>query len=90
LQIKAKTVRIHAADSKPDKQEVNGTVILPLLVFPGYDTHLTISVRVMGSGPTPSTGTGEVEKNKEIFRKKVLWCSTEVGFLFTLNNQTSK
>ncbi len=35
LQIKTKIVSCHTADSKPVKQEVNGTVILPLLVFPG-------------------------------------------------------
>ncbi len=31
---KTKIVSCHAADSKPVKQEVNGTVILPSLVFP--------------------------------------------------------
>jgi len=31
---KAKIVICHTADSKPVKQEVNGTVILPPLVFP--------------------------------------------------------
>jgi hypothetical protein len=35
LQIKTKIVSSHTADSKPVKQEVNGTVILPPLVFPG-------------------------------------------------------
>jgi hypothetical protein len=35
LQIKTKIVSKHTADSKPVKQEVNGTVILPPLVFPG-------------------------------------------------------
>jgi hypothetical protein len=34
LQIKTKNISIHTADSKPVKQEVNGTVILPPLVFP--------------------------------------------------------
>ncbi len=33
LQIKTKIVSCHAADSKPVKEEVNGTVILPPLVF---------------------------------------------------------
>ncbi len=33
LQIKTKIVSCHTADSKPVKQEVNGTVILPPLVF---------------------------------------------------------
>jgi hypothetical protein len=31
---KTKIVSCHTADSKPVKQEVNGTVILPPLVFP--------------------------------------------------------
>jgi hypothetical protein len=35
LQIKTKIVSCHTANSKPVKQEVIGTVILPPLVFPG-------------------------------------------------------
>jgi len=35
LQIKTKIIIFHTADSKPVKQEVNSTVILPPLVFPG-------------------------------------------------------
>jgi len=35
LKIKTKIVSCHTADFKPVKQEVNGTVILPPLVFPG-------------------------------------------------------
>jgi hypothetical protein len=35
FQIKKKIVSCHTADSKPVKQEVNGTVILPPLVLPG-------------------------------------------------------
>jgi hypothetical protein len=35
LQIKTKIVSCQLADSKPVKQEVNGTLILPPLVFPG-------------------------------------------------------
>jgi hypothetical protein len=34
LQIQTKNFSCHTADSKPVKQEVNGTVILPPLVFP--------------------------------------------------------
>ncbi len=34
LQIKTKNASCHTADSKPVKQEVNSTVILPPLVFP--------------------------------------------------------
>ncbi len=33
MQIKTKLVSSHTADSKPVEQEVNGTVILPPLVF---------------------------------------------------------
>ncbi len=36
LQIKTKIVSNHIADSKPVKQEVNSTVILPPLGFPGH------------------------------------------------------
>ncbi len=47
LQIKTKIVSCHAAASKPVKQEVNGIVILPPLVFPGtgitYHRHLRLS-----------------------------------------------
>jgi hypothetical protein len=35
MQIKTKIVSCHTADSKRVKQEANGTVILPPLVFPG-------------------------------------------------------
>jgi hypothetical protein len=35
LQFKTKIVSCHTADSKPVNQEVNGTVIIPPLVFPG-------------------------------------------------------
>jgi hypothetical protein len=35
MQIKTKIFSSHTADSKPVKQEVNSTVILPPLVFPG-------------------------------------------------------
>ena len=34
LQIKTEIVSCHTTDSKPVKQKVNSTVILPLLVFP--------------------------------------------------------
>ena len=39
LQIKTKIVSSHTADSKPVKQEVNGTVIIPPLVFPAKVDH---------------------------------------------------
>ncbi len=42
-------VSSHKADSKPVKQEVNSTVILPSLVFPGTDPHSQLPLTV----PTP-------------------------------------
>jgi len=42
LQIKTKMVSCHKAYSKPVKQEVNGTVILPPLVFPEL-TYLSMN-----------------------------------------------
>jgi hypothetical protein len=55
LQIKTKIVSSHTADSKPVKQEANGTVILPPLVFPapthpGEKMHTKLKVR-MENGP---------------------------------------
>jgi hypothetical protein len=43
FEIKTKIVNCYTADSKPVKQEVNGTVILPPLVFPG-DPFQTLPV----------------------------------------------
>ncbi len=49
LQIKRKIVSCHTADSKPVKQEVNSTVILPPLVFPAqtfrHQTWLEVKLR---------------------------------------------
>jgi hypothetical protein len=44
LQIKTKIVSCHTADSKPVKQEVNNTMILPPLVFPAQElqTHAVL------------------------------------------------
>jgi hypothetical protein len=58
LQIKTTIVSCHTADSKPDKQEVNGTVILPPLVFPGLSLSLYHSSPQplplpLSSSPTP-------------------------------------
>ena len=39
MHIKTKIVSSHTADSKPVKQEVNGTMILPSLVFPAMLLH---------------------------------------------------
>ncbi len=42
LQLKTKIVSSHTADSKPVKQEVNRTVILPSLVFPAQCYRATL------------------------------------------------
>ncbi len=44
MQIETKIVSSHTADYKPVKQEVNGTVILPPLVFPGF-SHVGVMLR---------------------------------------------
>jgi hypothetical protein len=44
LQIKTQIVSCHTADSKPVKQEVNGTVIRPPLVFPGQNISPAVHV----------------------------------------------
>ncbi len=44
MQIKTKIVSCHTADSKPVKQEVNGTVILSPLAFPGLGHKNTLAV----------------------------------------------
>ncbi len=43
LKIKTKIVSSHTTDSKPVKQEVNGTVILPPLVFPDWTIVYSLS-----------------------------------------------
>jgi hypothetical protein len=47
LQIKAKIVSCRTTDSKPDKHEVNGTVIFPPLVFPSV-TYFIMFCRFWG------------------------------------------
>jgi hypothetical protein len=57
--MKAEIVSCHTADSKPAKQEVNGTVILPPLVFPGW----TLISRLVPQCPrhvVPSPSTKEL------------------------------
>jgi hypothetical protein len=49
LQVKTKNVSCHTANSKPVKQKVNGTVIIPPLVFPGlgfYSHSVKASQRI--------------------------------------------
>jgi hypothetical protein len=47
-QIKTKNFNCHTADSKTVKEEVNSTVILPPLIFPGQkDTNLGIAIPII-------------------------------------------
>ncbi len=48
MQIKTKIVSCLTADSKPVKQEVNGIVILPPLVFPVANWQLIKSIFLAG------------------------------------------
>ncbi len=63
MQIKTKTVSCHTADSKPVKQEVNGTVILPPLVFPGG--MLRTGLRTPSFSPVRGEREREREKERE-------------------------
>ncbi len=60
-------VSCHTADSKPVKQEVNGTVILPPLVFPakGYVTTVKRFIKVVQEVPMPPSDNKIV--NRESF-----------------------
>ncbi len=49
MQINTKIVSCHTADSKPVKQEVNGTAILPPLDFPA----LILGLQVKGATTEP-------------------------------------
>jgi hypothetical protein len=46
LPIKTKIVSCHTADTKPIKQEINGTVILPPLVFPAHSFESGLHAKV--------------------------------------------
>ncbi len=45
MQIKTNIVSCHTTDSKPVKQEVNSTVVLPPLVFPDSSFSQSVSMR---------------------------------------------
>jgi hypothetical protein len=71
LLIKTKIVGSHTADSEPVKQEANGTVILPPLVFPGQTLFFGLNVSEDGSfiSPTPNlltlcTGDAATTRNR--------------------------
>jgi hypothetical protein len=63
--MKAKNVSCHTAYSKPVKREVNGTVILPPVVYPGFtDTKMMVDAYVLICGQCRKTFYG---RNLQIF-----------------------
>ncbi len=64
---KNKKCQLSSANSKPVKQEVNGTMILPPLVFPGFtDTKMMVDADVLICGQCRKTFYG---RNLRIFAK---------------------
>jgi hypothetical protein len=78
LQIKTKIVSCHTADSKPVKQEVNCTVILPPLVFHAkgftYDRNICILLNAdKANVAVARVAAPEKESEKlMIMRKRIL------------------
>ncbi len=71
MQIKTKIVSCHTADSKPVKQEVNGTVILPPLVFLASVIILAIGKVFMRVQRKDNARVYQDEH--EAYRKNVRW-----------------
>jgi hypothetical protein len=76
LQIKTKVVSCHVADSKPVKQEVNSTVILPPIVFPA-STSSSVTAGERGGG---GEGGGRrkldpLRKEREREGERGIYCS---------------
>ncbi len=63
MQIKTKIVSCHAAKTKPVKLEVNGTVILPPLVFPG-------GRKMQGKGRRGGEGGRRMKRGKGVGGKE--------------------
>jgi hypothetical protein len=61
-QIKTKIVSCHTANSKPVKQEVNCTVILPPLVFPGWGMLKITNLRHSYLNIMPLESSGPMEE----------------------------
>jgi hypothetical protein len=69
LQIKTKIVSSHTPDSKPVKQEVNSTLILPPLVFPGLSLSDRFSgclASQPGKKPLETSTAGKVERTTDL------------------------
>ncbi len=57
MEIKTIIVSCHRADSKAVKQEVNGTVILTLLILPSLGVSATATVKVVSGASMPRVVT---------------------------------
>ncbi len=80
LQIKTKIISCHTADSNPVKQEVNCTVILPPLVFPGWSvTNVLIKGHV---GQMSVTQMCFDQKTRHLFFNIHTNFCREMGWLF--------
>ncbi len=87
LQIKTKIVSCHTADSKLVKQEVNGTVILPPLVFPAHcQTHPKIII----SDQRSSLPHGKVSDDGKKFYHVVADRNYDRGFSYICRDGTTR
>jgi hypothetical protein len=75
LQIKTKIVSCHTADSKPVKHEINGTAILPPLVFPAYTADSKpVKQEVNGTVILPPLVFPDIRLARNIEREKYKFC----------------
>ncbi len=90
MQIKTKIVSCHTADSKQVKQEVNGTVILPPLVFPGQKDRqewmFLIKITLNCVYKSTSLVTRLSNDIRGLLNKTFLHCSSCLGSDFTSKN----
>jgi hypothetical protein len=70
LQIKTKIVSCHTADSKPVKQEVNGTMILPPFVFLDTANVLTIEKTFTAAAGSTQDATAGTTRDATPTRRK--------------------
>ncbi len=71
MQIKTKIVSCHTADSKPVKQEVNGTVTIPPLVFPAMAVPSAQAAEPKSFGPdvVVTNGAAPIWRQSVVSRK---------------------
>ncbi len=87
MQIKTKIVSCHTAESKPVEQEVNGTVILPPLEFPGT-AQAEVPIRELKFEPgifKMSFKKRVLVQNKSNLLLKIILNTARTLQLFTIN-----